>query len=271
VTERQHDEMTLKLAIGHLVGQMRANAGLSVRELANQIGYDFSYIAKIEIGELASDPVMEKIDELFHMGGSLMDLVYVARKGKVQDYGTKAAEREAKADRIQVSHSSSVPSLLQTERYALMQMRLEHPKAPDDFLMPAVNDRMARQAVFQREEPPLYWAIMDEAALRRPIGGKAVMAEQIAHILKVAECPDVTLQVVPFECGGYWTLGGSITLLRSPNNTTCAYVESYGSGEMVSSSKKVVRLEQKFDLTRRLALTEDRSLELMRKYLEEYE
>ncbi len=125
MTEREHDEITLKVAIGHLVARMRGSRRLSVREVASEIGYDFSYVHKIETGELASDAVMQRLDKFFDMGGALTELVYVVRKGAVQDYAVKAANREFKAERIQVINSAAIPSLMRTRSYARAVLRTE--------------------------------------------------------------------------------------------------------------------------------------------------
>jgi transcriptional regulator with XRE-family HTH domain len=270
VTEREHDEMTIKLAIGRLVGQVRTSRGLSVREVAGKIGYAHSYIHDVETGKLASDVVMQKLDDLFDMKGSLMDLVYVARKGKVEEYGKKVAERECKAQRIQVFSSSTIPSLLQTEEYALASLRVHSPKSPSSDFADAVSERLARQKVFERADPPLYWVIIDEAALRRPVGGHCVMSDQLESILHFFERPQHTFQVIPFERGEYWMMGGMLTLVGSPNGTTLAYVESFESGEVVKASRRVVELTQKFDTLRGIALPEVESLEIVGDYLEKY-
>ncbi len=96
------------------------------------------------------------------------------------------------------------------------------------------------------------------------------MQEQLTHLLKFCENPNSTLQIIPFNSGEYWTMGGSLTLITSPRGTSFAYVESFGSGELVDSARKVVALSQKFDIIRRQALTEADSLALVREYIREY-
>lgn len=271
MTEREHDRLTLRKAIGAILQHLRNRDELSLRELADEANYSYTCIHRAETGEqLASEPLIEALDMQFSMGGTLVDLVQAARAGLIQEYGRTAAAREAKAERIQVCTSSVIPSLLQTEDYARAMLRTQHPKAPRHSLDGFVADRMKRQQVFSREEPPQYWAIVDEAALRRLVSSNEVMTDQLAHVLKVAEHPDFTIQVVPFTHGEYWMLGGSLTLLTGSNGTTLAYVESFGSGELVESTKQVVRLTRQFDVVRGLALPEPDSLDVVRNYLEAY-
>ncbi|MFF6847963.1 helix-turn-helix domain-containing protein [Streptomyces antimycoticus] len=263
--------MTLAQALGAIVQHLRNREGLSLRDVADETTYGHSYIHRVETGEqLASEPLMVALDRRFNMGGTMMKLLDVAREGSVQEYGRKAAMREEKAERIQVVTSSTVPALLQTEGYARALFSACHPKAATHHLDGLVAERMRRKRVFDREEPPPYWAIMDESALKRPIGGKSAMADQLTHILKVAESPDFTIQVLPFERGEYWMLGGSLTLLTGASGSTLAYIESFGSGELVESTRRVIELTQQFDLVRGLALPERESLELVGSYLEGY-
>ncbi|HEX2315555.1 MAG TPA: helix-turn-helix transcriptional regulator [Thermomonospora sp.] len=109
-----------------------------------------------------------------------------------------------------------VPGLLQTEDYARAVVRLGHPGAPADEVERRVGLRMRRQAILERANPPHLWAVVDEAALRRPLGGAAVLREQVRHLLEVGRLPHVTVQVLPFRAGGHAAAGGPITLLRLP-------------------------------------------------------
>ncbi|ARZ67366.1 putative DNA-binding protein [Streptomyces albireticuli] len=210
MTEREQDErLTLRQVIGLMIQHLRKRAGLSLRDLAEEARYGHSYINRVELGtQLPSDALMAALDQRFEMGGTLIQLLDTAREGSVQEYGRKAASREAQAERIQVFTSSTIPALLQVEEYASSLLRTARPKAPKNHFDEAVANRMARQRVFNREERPPYWAVMDESTLRRPVGGRAAMMRQLAHILKVAEDSDVTIQVLPFERGEYWMLGG---------------------------------------------------------------
>ncbi|QLE72255.1 helix-turn-helix domain-containing protein [Streptomyces rectiverticillatus] len=273
MTERERDErLTPRQVLGAMLQHLRKREGLSLRDLADETRFGHTYIHRAENGcQLPSDGLAAALDQRFDMGGTLVEFLEMAREGSAQEYGRKAAEREGRAERIQVFTSSTIPALLQTEDYARALLRTSRPKAPEDHFEAAVTARMSRKQVFNREDRPPYWAVIDEASLRRPVGGSTTMARQLAHILKAAENPDITLQALPFERGEYWMLGGSLTLLTAPNGSTLAYVESFGSGELVESPKRVVELSQRFDTVRGLALPERESLELIRRYMEEYQ
>jgi transcriptional regulator with XRE-family HTH domain len=121
---------------------------------------------------------------------------------------------EAAASRIRTYEVQFVPGLLQTEDYARAVTLLGHPAAPGHEVERRVGLRMRRQSLLNAEEPPHVWAVVDEAVLRRPLGGTHVMRKQLQHLLDMTELPHVTLQVVPFKRGGHAAAGGPFSILR---------------------------------------------------------
>ncbi|GAA1504885.1 helix-turn-helix transcriptional regulator [Sphaerisporangium rubeum] len=106
-----------------------------------------------------------------------------------------------------------VPGLLQTEAYARAVAGLARGLSEEDVER-RVALRMRRQEILTRPRPVKLWAVLDEGALRRPVGGRAVMRAQIAHLIDMAALPNVTLQLMPFSRGGHAAAGGPITILR---------------------------------------------------------
>jgi transcriptional regulator with XRE-family HTH domain len=111
-----------------------------------------------------------------------------------------------------------VPGLLQTEDYARAVIRLAHHDAPDSEIERRVSLRMQRRLLLHRPHPPKLWAVIDEAALRRPIGSAAVMRAQLEHLIEMAELPGVTIEIMPFSAGGHSAAGGPVTILRFPED-----------------------------------------------------
>jgi transcriptional regulator with XRE-family HTH domain len=109
-----------------------------------------------------------------------------------------------------------VHGLLQTEAYARAVIALAQPEVNRSEMERRVELRMRRQQVLHREFAPHLWAVIDEAVLRRPVGGPATMRAQFEHLVELSELPHVTLQVVPFRAAGRVAAGGPITLLRLP-------------------------------------------------------
>ncbi|MBX6383033.1 MAG: helix-turn-helix domain-containing protein [Microbispora sp.] len=121
---------------------------------------------------------------------------------------------EQAASAIRCYEVQFVPGLLQTPGYAEAVVRLGYPDAPDEEVERRVRLRMDRQEVLVRPDPPLLWAVIDEAVLRRPVGGAEVMRAQIEHLLEVITLPRVTLQIIPFSAGGHAAAGGPFSILR---------------------------------------------------------
>ncbi|MEV4516376.1 helix-turn-helix transcriptional regulator [Dactylosporangium sp. NPDC049525] len=124
---------------------------------------------------------------------------------------------EAAAALIRTYEVQFVPGLLQTKEYARAVVLLGHGRAKTDEIDRRVELRMARQQVLTRPDAPKLWVVVDEAALRRPIGGIDIMREQVDALLEANTLPNVRLQVIPFNAGGHAAAGGAFTILRFPD------------------------------------------------------
>jgi transcriptional regulator with XRE-family HTH domain len=124
---------------------------------------------------------------------------------------------EAAATLIRTYEVQFVPGLLQTEDYARAVVKLGYGDADADEIDRRVRVRQARKKVLTRPNPPRLWAVIDEAALRRPIGGPQVMRNQIEALVEACSVPGVRLQIIPFHAGGHAASGGAFTILRFPD------------------------------------------------------
>jgi transcriptional regulator with XRE-family HTH domain len=121
-----------------------------------------------------------------------------------------------------------VPGLFQTEDYARAVTALGHRSAPTEEIERRVSLRLQRQQILTRPDAtPRVWAVIDESALRRPLGGRDVMRAQLAHLIELTELPQVTLQIMPFDRGGHSAAGGSFSILRfaEPELPDIVYIE----------------------------------------------
>ena len=121
---------------------------------------------------------------------------------------------EEAASQIRAYEVQFVPGLLQTGDYARAVTLLGYPSAPDRDVDRRVGLRLARQVVFTRPAPPNVWVVLDEAVLRRPIGGAEIMKAQIKHLIDLSQRQNVTIQIVPFTAGGHAAAGGPFSILR---------------------------------------------------------
>ncbi|WP_329567179.1 helix-turn-helix domain-containing protein [Kitasatospora sp. NBC_01266] len=265
-------KLTPRTMLGRRLLRMRETSGLTLRGLAERLGFPHSYISRVEHGDqLPSEALADALDTFFGTNALFRDLLELAQENAIPDYGRVIVDGENKATRIQVFTSSLVPGLLQTEGYARALFRESIPGASEEQITAHIETRMRRKRVFAKEDPPFFWAMMDEAALRRPVGGPRVMRGQLTQLLEPPAIPHVTIQVLPFSQGAHPMLGGSLILLTLQGGTTIGYVESFASGETVELPRKILELTQMFDLARAKALPQEESLDLIRTYLKEYE
>jgi Domain of unknown function (DUF5753)/Helix-turn-helix domain len=120
-----------------------------------------------------------------------------------------------------------VPGLLQTEAYARAVILLGYADSHPEEIERRVDLRQARRKILSQPDPPQLWAVVDEAVLRRPIGGAAVIRAQIEALIEVTQLPRVRLQIIPFDVGGHAAVGGAFTILRfaDPDLPDVVYLE----------------------------------------------
>ncbi|MBA2810874.1 helix-turn-helix domain-containing protein [Streptomyces sp. KM273126] len=134
---------------------------------------------------------------------------------------------EQAASLIRCFEVQRVPSLLQTRAYARASIRSVHPGASAEEIERRVTLRTTRQRILHRQQATQLWAVIDEAALRRPVGGVSVMRAQLQHLIEICRLPQVTVQVLPFLAGGHAAESGPVTILRLPGGqlTDVVYLE----------------------------------------------
>ncbi|WP_433825278.1 helix-turn-helix domain-containing protein [Actinoplanes sp. CA-015351] len=148
---------------------------------------------------------------------------------------------EQAAELIRTYEVQFVPGLLQTDGYARAVIRLGHDTADAGEIDRRARLRMARKQVLERPDAPRLWAVLDEAVLRRPIGGPDVLREQIQYLLDISESPSVRLQVMPFSSGGHAAAGGAFSILRFPHEKLpdVVYIEHLTSGLYLERREEV--------------------------------
>jgi transcriptional regulator with XRE-family HTH domain len=265
-------ELTPEARVGARIRRLREARNLSIRGLSEQVsGYSHSYLGRVELGkQRPSKALITALDDFFETDGALAEIYGVAQDALIARYGREFTRKEREAARIEVFTSSLIPGLLQTEDYARELFRSGLLAQTEASLTARVAKRIERQEVLTRPDPPYYWAVMDEAALRRPADG-ALMRHQLAHVLSKASLPHVTVQVLPFTAGMHSMMGGSLTIVTLPDGRSSAFAESFDSGDEVDYPKRLIELRQRFTSVCAAALPERESAELIREYLREYE
>ncbi|GAB3214044.1 hypothetical protein GCM10027294_51020 [Marinactinospora endophytica] len=171
-------------------------------------------------------------------------------------------ELEGRAREIKTSQPLLIHGLLQTEKYARTILRDGRPMDTDEEIDELVVGRMERQNVLKRERPPSFLMVLDEAAIRRPVGGREIMAAQLAHLLEAMEKPQIVIQIIPQATENNPALNGSFTLLTTEESEVL-YMETPLSGTAVDSPEVIGRYERIFGDIRAVALPPQESRKLI--------
>lgn len=179
---------------------------------------------------------------------------------------------EAEADWIRVWQTEIIHGLLQTEDYARAMYQAGRVTGQSDEIETHIQLRMARQERFTSDNPPKFWCILGETALRRRIGGAATMRAQLEHLATMASHPSITLQVLPYSAGAHAAQNGSFAYLGFETSPALevVYVE-YNTGSLyLDGPDEVAAYSEIFELQRAAALPPAESLTLIRGLAEEH-
>ncbi|MBQ1089242.1 helix-turn-helix transcriptional regulator [Streptomyces sp. B93] len=257
--------------LGQTLRILREKGGKSLAQLADETGYEKSYLSRLESGErLSKMTVMEDLDAYYGTSDLLVRHWKAARLDAFKDQYKEYMELEATARVIWV-FTPGVPGLLQTEDFARGVLSGGQTTADgDEAVEEQVAARLGRQYVLRQEPQPEVRIIMDEFALRRPAARAEVWRDQLLHLVAAAKWPNVALQVLPFSAGAHHHMTGSLTLLWQRNGTAVAYKEGNGCSRLIDDMDDVLRQRASFDRLRDLALSPSDSLAFIRETQEEH-
>jgi transcriptional regulator with XRE-family HTH domain len=243
-----------RLVLGAHLRRLREEASITTEQAADAIRGSHSKISRMEHGRVGFKE--RDIGDLLSLYGVTSGeereaLLKLAREANTPGWWQGYSDilphwvepyfgLEAAASFIRNYELQFVPGLLQTPDYARALIRLGNASTEEDVTRRA-EARIARQDILTRENPPRLWAVMDEGALRRSIGGKAVMRQQIRHLTDMCEHPAVTLQILPFQVGAHPAMGGQFTILRfsEPDLRDVVYIEQLTSALYLDKAAEV--------------------------------
>jgi hypothetical protein len=178
---------------------------------------------------------------------------------------------ESAATLIRTYEGQFIPGLLQTDDYMRAVVQGAHLDESPEELGRRVRLRMARQILLTREHPPRLWAVVDEAALRRPVGGPEVMRGQLERLIDAAKLPNVTLQILPFGEGAHPAMVGSFSVLRFPDEELpdVVYIEHLTSALYLNKPEEVDQYLHVMESICVRAAAPDQTVELLEKTLDE--
>ncbi len=250
---------TPRQVFGAMLRYYRERAGLSRTDLARQISKSVSLIQAIELGQRAATAdVTEDLERVLPADGALIHLRdeigdglgYQAYPSWFQEW--LASERETK--KLRWFEPLLVPGLLQTEEYARAVFRTRFGMT-DEEIDEQVAARLKRQEILAQEGPPALWVIVDESVLRRPVGGRYVMHEQVGHLIEAARRPHVSVQVISSAVGVHLGLcAGGFAIADYEDAPAAGYQETACQGQFVDRREDVETLADCWDTLVREAL-----------------
>ncbi|WP_424919195.1 helix-turn-helix domain-containing protein [Streptomyces sp. wa1064] len=263
-------QSSMAALFGSRLRKLRIAAGLTQAEVGVLAHVVSSRIAQLERATGAK-PTLELtrvLDKELVADELLIDLWPYVYREAFPDWSRAFIAYSVRAAMIRQYASHAVPGLLQTPQYARALLSMGHTLRDDEHLEERLAARLDRQVRLTGPDRPELWIILDEAVLRRPVGGAAVMRGQLEKLLRMAEEPNVTIQVLPFDQGAHGSLGGSLTVLVMPDGTEVAYTEGAHYGQLTEEPDEVERFVLTYDQLRAMALPPLMSLALIRSVLE---
>jgi transcriptional regulator with XRE-family HTH domain len=225
-----------------------------------------STVSRLETGDLKMDATQAgAIDRKWDTGGIFSYLVWYATLGHDPDWFQHYLELESRASVIKNWEVTLIPGLLQTADYARAGLATGGVKDVEA----ALEKRLARQKILDREDPPVLWVLLAESLLELPCGGPEVMKAQLAHILDSSERSNIGVRVVPKSVGHHPGLDGSfmIMTLADPHREV-AYAEAQGGGRLVPNVTEVASYALRYDRIGQQALPERSSRDLIKRIME---
>ncbi|MEV0901302.1 helix-turn-helix transcriptional regulator [Actinoplanes sp. NPDC049802] len=220
----------LRILLGSQLRKLRESRGITREAAGYEIRASGSKISRMELGRVSFKE--RDVADLLTMYGVSDSaerdaLIGLARQANNPGWWQHFSDvlptwfqaylgLEAAASLIRTYEIQFVPGLLQTPDYARAVIMLGHAGATADEINRRVDVRLHRQQILTRPGGPQLWAVIDEAVLRRPIGGVDVMRAQIEALIEAAKLPGVRLQIIPFQAGGHAAAGGPFAILRFP-------------------------------------------------------
>ncbi|KUN83151.1 hypothetical protein AQJ66_19860 [Streptomyces bungoensis] len=252
---------TRRRQLGADLRRLRESKGLTLEEAGARVGISKATLSRYETKE--GTVKWPAVDALCREYGATdeerLALVELAKGARIQGWWRSLADPIPESMNLMLTLEDEVvredhfacmyvPGLLQTRAYAEAVHRASEVQCPEREVQHMVDIRMKRQELLERADPPHLWCVIDEAALRRQVGGRDVMREQLQHLLMMSQRPLVTIQVLPFTSGAHAAAVGSFAVLRGPKpDLDVVYVDLIGGGLFMEKHQELERYRLAFE------------------------
>ncbi|MEU6866031.1 helix-turn-helix transcriptional regulator [Streptomyces sp. NPDC046876] len=261
-------------AVARLVSLMarafREREKLTQKELGSMLGYSAAAVSAVETcAQPASDEMLVGLEAAIGGGLGLFEAARdLVRLDKFPEHFQDFFVLEQQAQILYLFETRVMNGLFQTEDYARALFAGGFPVLSEQRIEELLEGRMARKALFDRDPMPLIEFIVDESVLMRPIGSKAIMRAQFGHLAQLARRRNVTVQVLPLDCGltgEHAGTSGGLTLVETPQQQRVVYMEQQDESLLISDPGKVNLYSQRYAKIRAQALGPRESLALIEK------
>ncbi|MFJ2780101.1 MULTISPECIES: Scr1 family TA system antitoxin-like transcriptional regulator [unclassified Kitasatospora] len=252
----------------------REGRGLTQAQLARKCKYDPSYVSFVELAQRPpSEQFAARADAVLETGGTLSLMYWQHRHTALVPGFPEYANYESRAEEIRLFEINVIPGLLQTKAYATAweHGNVRRGTATQEHVEERVNFLLTRQQCLQRTPPPLVHAVLDESCLRRPIGGRDVMVEQLLHLEHMAEQPNILLQVAPYSLGEDRPFTRVVTMLTMPGRKMLAYTETEQRGYLDRDTESVAALAKDYNRLLIEAMNQAESVAMIRAVRRDFE
>ncbi|WP_405535663.1 helix-turn-helix transcriptional regulator [Streptomyces sp. NBC_00075] len=251
---------------GTELARIRTKQGLSQEQTARLAHTTQSMLSKVESAKrVPSLDLARDLDIALKTDGHFERLHALVISYAYPSWFLPVVELERDAVSIRSFQNQVIPGLLQTEDYARSMHLTDRPDNLDDL----VAARMTRQEIFEREDRPRTWFIIDEYALLRLIGEEAVMRAQFEHLLEAGQHPRTVIQIIPRAVAAHPGLAGPFMLLGFDEGPDVLHVDGFSRGRTALDQGEVAEGVRAYDLLRAVALSPDASAELIGRHLKE--
>ncbi|HET9518644.1 MAG TPA: helix-turn-helix transcriptional regulator [Actinoplanes sp.] len=267
--------------LGAELRRYRDVAGVTIDVVADRLGCSASKVSRIETGHTSATPrdVQNMLDIYGVKGAEAEELVEISREARLKGwwhpYSTVLTGAyvglEAAAQSIRTYEQQVVPGLLQSEAYAVAMLRAGRPDISPGESERRVHVRMARQSLLTQDDPIDLWVVLDEAVVSRPVGGDAVMRDQLHRLVKAASMPNVTIQLLPFAAGAHAGMDGTFAILDFPEveDPNVVFAENATGGLFLEKDDELTKYVRIFDNLRSTALPPEESRAMIAKLAKE--
>lgn len=268
--ELDDDSIAVLKMVGRQIKMWREAAGMTQAELGTAIGYGEEMVSSVERGVRTPQPeFLSAADRVLGANGKLAAFIPCVAEARYPRKVRNLAKLEAEAVELGAYVNTVVHGLLQTEEYARALFSLRRPAYTEDDLERLLAARMARKSVFDRRPAPMLTVVQEEATLRRPVGGRAVLRRQLAHLSEMARRPCVSVQVMLTDTEDHAGLSGSLRVMKLPDGTAIGHDEVQLTSRPVCNPKEVQILEMRYGMIRAQALAPRESLAFIDRLREE--